>query len=47
MGHPLRRWVAFCERRGISAVPWAVESEIATLGLAPLLLPASALVGSI
>ena len=36
---PLRRWVRFCNSRGVSAVPWAVESEIATLGLAPLLLP--------
>ncbi len=44
---PMRRWVGFCERRGISAVPWAVECEIATLGLAPLLLPESALVWSI
>ena len=36
---PLRRWVTFCNSRGVSTVPWAVESEIATLGLAPLLLP--------
>jgi phosphatidylglycerophosphate synthase len=40
---PLRGWVEFCRRRGVSAVPWAVESEIATLGLAPLLLPADLL----
>ncbi len=40
---PLRRWVAFCDRRGVSTVPWAVESEIATLGLAPVLLPTQAL----
>jgi phosphatidylglycerophosphate synthase len=44
---PMRRWVGFCERRGVSAVPWAVECEIATLGLAPLLLPESSLVWSI
>jgi hypothetical protein len=36
---PLRRWVTFCNSRGVSTVPWAAESEIATLGLAPLLLP--------
>lgn len=40
---PLRRWVAFCNRRRLSTVPWAVESEIATLGLGPLLLPVDAL----
>lgn len=40
---PLRRWVGFCDRRGVSAVPWAVECEIATLGLAPMLLPTPAL----
>ncbi|MBM9458639.1 CDP-alcohol phosphatidyltransferase family protein [Nocardioides sp. zg-536] len=40
---PVGRWVAFCDARGVSAVPWAVEMEIATLGLAPLLLPASLL----
>lgn len=38
---PLRRWVAYCDRHGVSAVPWSVESEIATLGLAPLLLAAA------
>ena len=40
---PLRRWVAYCDRHGVSSVPWAVESEIATLGLAPALLPTQAL----
>ncbi|QKD99699.1 CDP-alcohol phosphatidyltransferase family protein [Nocardioides marmotae] len=40
---PVGWWVGFCDRRGVSAVPWAVEVEIATLGLAPLLLPTSAL----
>jgi len=44
---PLRRWLAFCDRHGVSAVPWAVESEIATLGLAPLLLPVSWLGGAL
>ena len=38
-GTPLARWLAFCDRHGVSSVPWAVECEIATLGLAPLLLP--------
>lgn len=36
---PVGRWLALCERHGVSAVPWAVEVEIAALGLAPLLLP--------
>ena len=36
---PLRRWVTFCNSRGVSTVPWAAEVEIATLGLAPLVLP--------
>ncbi|QYJ04202.1 CDP-alcohol phosphatidyltransferase family protein [Nocardioides panacisoli] len=36
---PLRQWVGYCERHSVSAVPWAVEAEIATLGLAPLLVP--------
>jgi hypothetical protein len=40
---PLRRWAAFCDRHSVATVPWAVESEIATLGLAPLVLPAPAL----
>ncbi len=40
---PLRRWVRFCNARGVSAVPWACEVEIATLGLAPLLVPADLL----
>jgi phosphatidylglycerophosphate synthase len=40
---PLRRWVTYCNSRGVSTVPWACEVEIATLGLAPLLLPAHAL----
>jgi len=31
-------WVALCQRLGIMPVPWAVEAEIAMLGLAPLLL---------
>ena len=33
-------WVAFCRRKNMSPVPWAVEAEIGMLGLAPLLLPA-------
>lgn len=33
------RWVAFCRRLNMSPVPWALEAEIAMLGLAPLLLP--------
>lgn len=37
---PVRRWLAFCDRHNVSAVPWAVECEIASLGLAPLILPA-------
>lgn len=37
----LGRWVAFCRRINMSPVPWAVEAEIAMLGLAPLLLPGS------
>jgi phosphatidylglycerophosphate synthase len=44
---PVGRWLAFCESRGVSAVPWAVECEIATLGLAPLLLPSDWLGASI
>lgn len=44
---PLRHWVAYCDRHGVSAVPWAVEMEIATLGLAPLLLPVAWLPGAI
>lgn len=40
---PVQRWLAFCQARRLSSVPWAVESEIATLGLAPLLLPTAAL----
>lgn len=39
----LRRWVAFCNSRKVSTVPWTAEVEIATLGLAQLLLPADAL----
>jgi hypothetical protein len=36
----VRQWVAFCRRQNMSPVPWALEAEIAMLGLAPLLLPA-------
>ena len=35
----VRHWVAFCRRLNMSPVPWALEAEIAMLGLAPLLLP--------
>lgn len=35
----VRSWVGLCRRLGMSPVPWAVECEIATLGLAPVLLP--------
>lgn len=44
---PLRGWVRYCDRHHVSAVPWAVEMEIATLGLAPLLLPVAWLPGAI
>lgn len=37
---PWRWWTATCVRLHMSVVPWAVEAEIATFGLAPLLLPA-------
>ncbi|WKN48602.1 CDP-alcohol phosphatidyltransferase family protein [Nocardioides sp. Arc9.136] len=46
-GGLLGGWTGFCDRHGVSAVPWAVEVEIATLGLAPLLLPADALPAAI
>ncbi len=36
----VRHWVAFARRMNMSPVPWALEAEIAMLGLAPLLLPA-------
>ena len=36
----VRQWVAFCRRQNMSPVPWALEAEIAMLGLVPLLLPA-------
>ncbi len=32
-------WVRFCERLNMSAIPWVLEAEIATLGLVPLFLP--------
>ncbi len=35
----VRQWVAFCRRLNMSPVPWALEAEIAMLGLVPLLLP--------
>lgn len=41
----LRSWVALSRRLGMSAVPWAVEAEIAALGLAPLLLGADRVAG--
>lgn len=34
-------WLVLCRQINMSPVPWAVEAEIAMLGLAPLLLPAS------
>lgn len=40
---PLRAWVTYCDRHAVSPVPWAAESEIVTLGLAPILLPVEAL----
>ncbi len=39
----LRSWVRWCRRMDMSTVPWTLEAEIVTFGLAPLLLPASAL----
>jgi phosphatidylglycerophosphate synthase len=33
-------WVRLCRRLNMSPVPWALEAEIAMLGLAPLILPA-------
>lgn len=39
----LRSWVRVCRRLNMSPVPWALEAEIAMLGLGPLLLPAEAL----
>lgn len=35
----VREWVAFCRRLNMSPIPWALEAEIAMLGLAPLFLP--------
>ena len=35
----VRQWVAFCRRLNMSPVPWALEAEIAMLGLAPIFLP--------
>lgn len=35
-------WFRLCRRLNMSPVPWTLEVEIATLGLAPLLLPADA-----
>jgi phosphatidylglycerophosphate synthase len=32
-------WVALCRRLNMSAVPWVLEAEIASLGLVPLLVP--------
>lgn len=37
----LGAWVALCRRLNMSPVPWALEAEIAVLGLAPLFLPAA------
>ena len=35
----LRGWIRICRRLQMSAVPWALEAEIATFGLAPLAIP--------
>jgi len=32
-------WVRLCRRLNMSAVPWVLEAEIASLGLVPLLVP--------
>lgn len=35
----LGAWVRFCQRIGMSPLPWSVEAEIVALGLCPLVLP--------
>lgn len=41
----LRQWVRLCRRLDMAVAPWVTEAEMATLGLAPLLLAPSQVAG--